>query len=62
MMTSRVSDLGDITPENLEPISKFKILMSILDNPSTQTIHKQVFEFFDDLKDFLNENIGSVSN
>ena len=66
LMTSRVPSLRDILLESLEPISDFKKLMSKMDNPSADEVPKlsakRVFEFFDKFKDFLNENIGSVSN
>ena len=66
LMTSRVPSLGDITLKSLEPINDFKKLTSKMDDPSTDKAPKlsakQVFEFFDEFKDFLNENIGSVSN
>ena len=58
--------MSRIALDSLKPIGNFKKLITGMANPSNDTkapklTNKIIFEFFDKLFDFLNENIGSVS-
>ena len=57
--------MEEILLDTLEPVNHFKTIIDGMKSPTidktSKPTTKQTFEFFDEFKVFLNENIGMVS-
>ena len=65
LMTSRVLSVLDITRDNAEKISDYKLQVDTNVNPESDKAPKltpnKIFEFFDEFADYLQEHVGPVS-